>query len=705
MSGLEIDAMMADLHPSNTPSILLSPSLQSGSFSPNANSFTMDLPPQHSNAPTPPSAQRSAFAAALDAARRTASASDVLGKYDTREMSLSPPPPSTSVDNNEVLDVPTSPTDTNLEYGLTSPSIAGVREMPDLLEEREPEESFLLSGSHNIGQAVDSTPTIIVSSEEATIPSVELEHIAEEAIVETTENSLEAEPEVPEVSSHIDAVIEHEEGSVSAETQLSASSPTEKDVAVEVGVDDSESTGLSLPSEQSMASSPEIISTLANSEVLPAPSAAEPSATVQSVSLQSSSLGTPSTLPARPQSMIEINESKVLYGRRVSPTTSKGVPLFIPAIDQPPPELITPRSPEETDFGSVSFHKASHSYSHPHASYVSHGNANSPNSSKPITFSAVVHRKVTEMPASSSLPSISKNPPVTPQISRVRQTVIVEPPSSPGYGDLAALMEEAALLEQRLSEGHIPSEELSQPTVEDVFVEEERSEPVAAPPVIPPPEEKVEEKAKSKSFKNPLSRSRTKSIRREPPNLYVQTPASRSATHISKMPSISSIRGVAVPQMPVHQEATPMKELQRTKEEDDIPPTPPPKSPAPKYLSGLRRLASSSSRSSKDVSGTYPRYSISTSSELSSEDSVPIITPPDDSVNFSSGQSAGIAFPSVSPRKSGSLSRASTFAEKLWHRGRTKSTVSTISATEIASKFFFPSACRKFDLYLDFNFD
>jgi len=111
-----------------------------------------------------------------------------------------------------------------------------------------------------------------------------------------------------------------------------------------------------------------------------------------------------------------------------------------------------------------------------------------------------------------------------------------------------------------------------------------------------------------------------------------------------------------------------------------------PKSPLPKYLSGFRRLTGSSGsrRSSSYMPGAYPRDSIS----VSSDDSSPVATPPDSAFDVSVGGHSrrdsssgfGIAWPSVSPKKSGSgVSRSSSFADKLFNRSRTKSNVSATS--------------------------
>jgi hypothetical protein len=105
-----------------------------------------------------------------------------------------------------------------------------------------------------------------------------------------------------------------------------------------------------------------------------------------------------------------------------------------------------------------------------------------------------------------------------------------------------------------------------------------------------------------------------------------------------------------------------------------------PGSPRRSYLSSFRRLASSSGV----IHNIFPRKSFSTSSELSSEDSTSVTTPPDhsnadfartvlhpsyDTVVVSSSDLES----SPPSKKNAGLIRASSFADRLWRRGRTKS--------------------------------
>ncbi|KAJ7764789.1 hypothetical protein B0H16DRAFT_1525751 [Mycena metata] len=128
---------------------------------------------------------------------------------------------------------------------------------------------------------------------------------------------------------------------------------------------------------------------------------------------------------------------------------------------------------------------------------------------------------------------------------------------------------------------------------------------------------------------------------------------------------------------------------------DDIPPTPPPKSPGfgggTRYFSSLRRLASTSRSLAPGATSPGARGSVatslvtSTSSELSSEDSMGLATPPDDT---SSVHTAGgsVAWPSLGSKKSvGSFGRgAASLAGKMWSRSRSKSS-STVNSIEAPS--------------------
>lgn len=396
-------------------------------------------------------------------------------------------------------------------------------------------------------------------------------------------------------------------------------------------------------------------------------------------------LGVSHTTSGRPMSMIETSPSHLAVAHRITPLTARGIPMFISPgqkdFEHFPP---TPEH-DETDFGTVSLHKASHSFSHSRT-YVGH--PQNPES-KSSTFSAVVHGKVTELPG---LPSSSSTRafymPETPQMSRARRSVYGEVPPSPGYGELAALLQEAALLEKTLEKGELPSEIIRQ---EEPDRQQEAEELELAKRAL---EEAQRRSEAASQVRAKQSESKSKGSFRKP--------MLRSKTH-KKDPSTDTqnsnpgrAKSVLLPFRP-HHGVDSRQSLHAPVPEGTV--TPPniegetasqtsPKSPR-QYFAGLRRLASTSRPSTS--SGNNSRQSISVSSEMSSEDSASIPTPPGadtNSLRSESGQTGywngtGITWPSLSPKKSpGSISRATSFADKMWHRGRTKSTVSTASAYE-----------------------
>jgi len=102
------------------------------------------------------------------------------------------------------------------------------------------------------------------------------------------------------------------------------------------------------------------------------------------------------------------------------------------------------------------------------------------------------------------------------------------------------------------------------------------------------------------------------------------------------------------------------------------------------------------------VSNAHPRDSGSTSSEMSSDDSVPLATPTDTGLDAgpissakSNHQGSSIQWPSLSPKKSGgSVGKAAAFAEKMWHRGRSKSNMSAKSAYDTIDRLTRSAAAK-----------
>ncbi|KAF8077560.1 hypothetical protein FPV67DRAFT_1647719 [Lyophyllum atratum] len=435
-------------------------------------------------------------------------------------------------------------------------------------------------------------------------------------------------------------------------------------------------------------------------------SALRPKTVPPEVAEKATLLATPRAINARPVSMIETSPSHVAVAHRVTPHTSRGVPVFVPANRQQQNFEHFPPTPDvnETEFGTVSMHKPSHSFSHART-YVAHGQSatEQEGASKSSTFTAVVHRKVTETPSvqSSSYASFYSKVPETPQPNRTSSGVS-ETPMSPGYGELATLLHEAALLELTLEQGELPTEAAPREKLErqqKEKEEKEREKDAAARAKVEEEKRKHEAVAKARakqestesksrsSFRNPMLRSKS-SHRRD---TSTDTQASRDPTRSKSV--LLPFRPQPPP--PIHQSTPPIASIP----EREVAPAPEtvdaeassqtsPKSPR-QYFAGLRRLTSTSRSST--TSATNSRNSVSVSSEMSSEDSLSIPTPPGTGLESAgSGASTvesghagiwngtGITWPSLSPKKS-PVARAASFADKMWNRGRTKSTVSTNS--------------------------
>ncbi|KAF5369176.1 hypothetical protein D9615_009955 [Tricholomella constricta] len=479
---------------------------------------------------------------------------------------------------------------------------------------------------------------------------------------------------------------------------------------------------------KSEASVPDLRIPLHPTDAVPIPQSTSlrpeaPSNLALPVAEQAKHLTTPRTATSRPISMIETSPSHVVVAHRVTPLTSRGVPVFLSAnanrqqgqqnFEHFPP---TPE-PNESEFGTVSLHKPSHSFSHART-FVAHGQtADEDSASQAPKFSAVVHAKVTEQPSapSSSYKDFYAKVPETPQINRTRSSAIPETPMSPGYGELATLLHEAALLELTLEQGELPSEavrredsERQQKEQEEkerqkeaaarAKVEEERRKHAAVAKARAK-QEATESKSKS-SFRNPLLRSKTSHKRDvSMDSVASKDPARSKSTLLPFRPQQSGGPPGSTPVASI-----PEKEVAPETDDADAASQTSPKSPR-QYFAGLRRLTSTSRPSIG--SGSQYRNSVSASSEMSSEDSASIPTPPGNGM-YSAGSNgstvesgntgiwngSGIAWPSLSPKKSPSLGRAASFADKMWNRGRAKSTISTHSAYDTIERLTKSAAAK-----------
>ncbi|KAF9261466.1 hypothetical protein L218DRAFT_498929 [Marasmius fiardii PR-910] len=393
------------------------------------------------------------------------------------------------------------------------------------------------------------------------------------------------------------------------------------------------------------------------------------------------------------------------------------------------------------------------------------------------TFSAVVHGKVRE---TQTFPVLSsKKAPSTP---KKQQALSVEP-MSPGFSELSLLMQQSALLESRLMSGDYPDESVGkreavnrgakgrekekEQTVGEVTKLERTStmnsatsgknegkkrklslkrtfgmgksftreaslplESIPATPPLPPSGAGLKDMSRSKSM-DTLRSTQPIAIAPPLPSFSLEPPPFPKPGKARSFHAISTDSKDAESSVPpaTSSAASTSSTSGTGMDSDDVPPTPPPKSPSGKYLSSIRRFASSS----RSHAGASSRSSVSNSSELSSDDSVIVVTPPDYSPNFASSKtvletrtrtrsgsrsgrtilvggagtpppsgvvdedrasvitsaSGSVKWPSLtsSPKKGGSMSRAASFAEKMFSRSRTKSNTSSVNSYDPSDRY------------------
>ena len=380
----------------------------------------------------------------------------------------------------------------------------------------------------------------------------------------------------------------------------------------------------------------------------------------------------------RPLSMIETSPKFVTQLLRMTPATSRGVPMFVPPtrgarksdfVHFPP----TPED-EATDLGSSTI---------PHPNRMRSGSDPEEIRSMPSkkSFSAVVHRKVREIPASATIPVNKLSVPQTPQ--PVKRATILETPLSPGLGELATLLQEAVLLEDTLTKGELPSEN---PEFEEGTREKEK---------------KTEEAAKAKAQDE--ERSRLALVTAQPQS-HRDEPASGRLKHTFLVP-LSKVRPQQrnyTPQtetfskseksLAIHPKSAGLPSQSTTKSgmTSAILPKMPDKQPTVSSIDSTAQLPIKSPRfaslrkfGSISLAAPVDEASTRTSHSISSEESSSAVAP-ENGHEFGHGTGTGstLSFPSISPKKtSKSLVRATSFAEKLWSRTRTKSGGKTTSST------------------------
>jgi hypothetical protein len=297
-------------------------------------------------------------------------------------------------------------------------------------------------------------------------------------------------------------------------------------------------------------------------------------------------------------------------------------------------------------------------------------------SAKPLhkSFTAVVHRKETVKAAAPSTPVRSRTYGPSSSASG-SQTVDapksrVEPPSPAAGGDLAALLADAAFLEQQLEFGGYFSPR------KDVFSTSDALAGTLG----------VSSKSTSRSGSDSKSDSSAKAHGR---NLSVQTIKADQAQEDEKpKDKIQKDKSVVRNALP--------------NSTDTPPPTPPPKSPQPGLLSGFRSLR-------KRASTAYPRDSIGSEMSYATEDSVVLqtpntteelgvmVTPPHSQQDIANGRPSSVFMDnasiassrwsmksnSTSPRKG--IGRAASFAGKMF--GKSKSRTPSIMTIDSRGTF------------------
>ena len=382
--------------------------------------------------------------------------------------------------------------------------------------------------------------------------------------------------------------------------------------------------------------------------------------------------------PSAPQDAISplssgvISPGEVVTAQRVGTATVRGVPVFLPRREvdyshfPPTPDARNPNFGGSLPSTALSPTSPSSRFKNPPSAFPGRSN----------TFHAVVHDKVRDPSAMPSFSSFLSAP--GSDKSKARQSIL-----NPSNGELATLLQDAALLEHALTQGALPDdsqalEDISESTESGRRSEEdtEKEDPKRArrhATMI----RKDGDSFRTSTFRLAM-RKKTKHWKASSGNIALKD-------DLESRPSLEAERlaGLSIPDPAFLQ-----RDPTTSSREKSLPKTPgelsdsPPKSARPRIISGIKKLAGTGSTRSLQ---TYPRHSASMSSEQSSEDSMPVATPPDPSNDYSGRDSnqgsSKVAWPSLSPKRSG-IRRAASFAEKIWNRARTRSAGSTLSANE-----------------------
>jgi len=362
---------------------------------------------------------------------------------------------------------------------------------------------------------------------------------------------------------------------------------------------------------------------------------------------------------------------------------------------------------------------------------------NEPGSALSSNFRATIHHKVAEPPHRPPEPSLpqSKTPVRRAASAAPLSTgtsLDLELLSSPMFGDLTDLLQSTVLLQERLEQTVIPVSS-SETTIANsgvpVIVTDQdhddgaelhshlqvrrlsKEEVEENKRTLSKLQAKREEQARSKvrnGFFGPFGRASKDVPREAPKNVSIDGAAAPSQqqqlySKRSKSPSVlKSPKDIKPSSDALGADNFHSKTLenQSTSSGSGKPSSLSPKSPK-SGLSAFRLLASRSSPSSaQDCRHGHGRNSVSTSSEFSSEDSAPSAVTPPDGANEFGGLRSWLNMGSPQSKKGGDglghgeerdrhVSRAVTFAGKIWQRARTRSGASTRSAQSLRGESLF----------------
>lgn len=302
------------------------------------------------------------------------------------------------------------------------------------------------------------------------------------------------------------------------------------------------------------------------------------------------------------------------------------------------------------------------------------------------TFHAVVHDRVREaggepMPALLSAQPVTPSTAKAPRAPRVIHSEPLPDTISPGLGDLAALMADAALLEEQLSGVGSPiARSIPAPAMIQV------KEPITPiTPVTPTPTLSDRERRPPQDVPDTVGEGEhDQAIEdedqltfREPEVLHLALPPKRSASLSAKSiptPTRTTHPPLPIPPTPTtphrhehHFPTTPYRldhPLPPTINEDG-PPPPPPKSPPSAKRPTNQKLS---------MPGAYPRGSYS-----SEDSSVMVSTPPSPGTTHDHeslrSDTSSVKSSNKSLKSPKGLSRAGSFAERFWNRAKKKKSV------------------------------